>query len=48
MTVAGVEVGLVGPVKLEDGHAVVTLELEPGKVGPVYRNSTVLLRPEDA
>jgi phospholipid/cholesterol/gamma-HCH transport system substrate-binding protein len=46
VTVAGVEVGLVGPVELEDGHAVVKLELESGKVGPVYRNATVLLRPK--
>jgi len=46
VTVAGVEVGLVGPVKLENGHAVVRLDLKPGKVGPVYRNATVLLRPK--
>jgi phospholipid/cholesterol/gamma-HCH transport system substrate-binding protein len=46
VTVAGVEVGLVGPVELEDGHATVKLQLEPGKVGPVYRNATVMLRPK--
>jgi phospholipid/cholesterol/gamma-HCH transport system substrate-binding protein len=46
VTVAGVEVGLVGPVRLENGHAVVRLDLEPDKVGPVYRNATVLLRPK--
>lgn len=46
VTVAGVEVGLVGPVELKDGHAVVKLELDPGKVGPVYRNSTLMLRPK--
>jgi phospholipid/cholesterol/gamma-HCH transport system substrate-binding protein len=46
VTVAGVEVGLVGPVELENGHAVVKLLLEPGKVGPVYRNATVILRPK--
>ncbi|HEY1359814.1 MAG TPA: MlaD family protein [Thermoleophilaceae bacterium] len=46
VTIAGVEVGLVGPVKLENGHAVVKLELDPGKVGPVYRNATLLLRPK--
>jgi phospholipid/cholesterol/gamma-HCH transport system substrate-binding protein len=46
VTVAGVEVGLVGPVKLEDGHAVVSLELDPEKVGAVYSNATILLRPK--
>jgi phospholipid/cholesterol/gamma-HCH transport system substrate-binding protein len=46
VTVAGVEVGLVGPVELEDGHAVVKLELDPAKVGPVYRSATLILRPK--
>ena len=45
VTVAGVQVGEVGDVELEDGKAIVTLDLEPGEVGPVYRNATVLLRP---
>jgi phospholipid/cholesterol/gamma-HCH transport system substrate-binding protein len=45
VTVAGVEVGEVGEVELEDGKAIVTLNLEPDKVGPVYRDATVLLRP---
>jgi phospholipid/cholesterol/gamma-HCH transport system substrate-binding protein len=46
VTVAGVKVGDVGPVKLEDGHAVVRLDLEPKEIGPVYRDATVLLRPK--
>jgi phospholipid/cholesterol/gamma-HCH transport system substrate-binding protein len=45
VTVAGVEVGEVGEVTLEDGKAIVTLDLKPEEVGPVYRNATVLLRP---
>ena len=45
VTVAGVEVGEVGEVELEDGRAIVTLDLKPDEVGPVYRNATVLLRP---
>ena len=46
VTVAGVKVGDVGPVKLEDGQAVVRLDLIPEEVGPVYRNATVLVRPK--
>ena len=45
VTVAGVEVGDVGDVELEDGKAIVTMKLKPDKAGPVYRNATVLLRP---
>jgi phospholipid/cholesterol/gamma-HCH transport system substrate-binding protein len=46
VTVAGVKVGDVGPVELEDGHAVVRLDLKPSEVGPVYRNATVIMRPK--
>jgi phospholipid/cholesterol/gamma-HCH transport system substrate-binding protein len=46
VTVAGVKVGDVGPVTLEDGHAVVRLDLLPSEVGPVYRNATVIMRPK--
>lgn len=45
VTVAGVTVGEIGSVELEDGAAVVGLDLEPDVVGPVYRNATVLMRP---
>jgi phospholipid/cholesterol/gamma-HCH transport system substrate-binding protein len=44
VTIAGVEVGLVGGVKLENGRAVVTMNIFP-KYSPVYENATVLLRP---
>ncbi|MGE5617509.1 MAG: MlaD family protein [Candidatus Woesearchaeota archaeon] len=42
--IAGVEVGQVGGVRLEGGHAVVQMNLFK-QYAPVYRNATVLLRP---
>ena len=42
--VAGVQVGQVGAVDLEDGRAVVTMNIYK-KYKPIYRNATVLLRP---
>ncbi len=44
VTIAGVEVGLVGGVQLEHGQAVVTMDIFK-KYAPIYRNATVLLRP---
>jgi phospholipid/cholesterol/gamma-HCH transport system substrate-binding protein len=44
VTIAGVPVGLVGGVKLDQGHAVVTMNIET-KYAPIYRDATVLLRP---
>ena len=44
VTIAGVEVGLVGGVRLEQGRAVVTMDIFK-KYAPIYRNATVLLRP---
>ncbi len=44
VTIAGVEVGLVGGVSLSDGHAIVTMDIFK-RYAPVYRNATVLLRP---
>jgi phospholipid/cholesterol/gamma-HCH transport system substrate-binding protein len=43
VTIAGVQVGLVGGVQLENGQAVVTLNLYK-RYAPIYRNATVLLR----
>jgi phospholipid/cholesterol/gamma-HCH transport system substrate-binding protein len=45
VNVAGVEVGEISRVRLEDGKAVVTLKLEEDSV-PVYKNASVLLRPK--
>jgi phospholipid/cholesterol/gamma-HCH transport system substrate-binding protein len=44
VTVSGVEVGDVEGVDLEDGHAVVTLEIER-RYAPIYHDATMLLRP---
>ena len=46
VTVAGVEVGEIAKVTTEDGVAVVTVDLRPDEVGPVYRNATMYLRPK--
>ena len=44
VTIAGVQVGLVGGVQLEHGQAVVTMNIFR-KYAPIYRDATVLLRP---
>ena len=44
VTIAGVEVGQVGGVSLQDGRAVVTMNIYK-QYAPIYRNATVLLRP---
>jgi phospholipid/cholesterol/gamma-HCH transport system substrate-binding protein len=44
VTIAGVQVGQVGSVTLQDGHAVVAMNIYK-QYAPVYRNATVLLRP---
>jgi phospholipid/cholesterol/gamma-HCH transport system substrate-binding protein len=46
VTVAGVEVGEIGAVALKDGRARVTMVLEPDKLGPIYSNARLLLRPK--
>jgi phospholipid/cholesterol/gamma-HCH transport system substrate-binding protein len=44
VTVSGVKVGDIKAVELEDGQAVVTLEIEK-RYAPIYRDATMLLRP---
>jgi phospholipid/cholesterol/gamma-HCH transport system substrate-binding protein len=44
VTIAGVQVGQVGAVTLQDGQAVVTMNIDK-QYAPIYRNATVLLRP---
>jgi phospholipid/cholesterol/gamma-HCH transport system substrate-binding protein len=44
INIAGVRVGQVGGVGLQDGQAVVQMDIEP-KYAPIYANATVLLRP---
>ena len=45
VNIAGVKVGEVGEVKLEDGHAVVTMQIRD-KYKPIYKDATILLRPK--
>jgi len=45
VNVAGVEVGEIKSVKLEDGRAVIGMKIEP-RYRRVYRDATVLLRPK--
>ena len=44
VTIAGVQVGQIGGVSLQDGNAVVTMNIYK-QYAPIYRNATVLLRP---
>jgi len=46
VTVAGVKVGDIANVRLEDGQAILGLDLDPDKLGPLYRNARMLLRPK--
>jgi phospholipid/cholesterol/gamma-HCH transport system substrate-binding protein len=45
VNIAGVKVGEVGSVTLEDGHAVVVMQIKE-KYAPIHRDATVLLRPK--
>jgi phospholipid/cholesterol/gamma-HCH transport system substrate-binding protein len=45
VNVAGVKIGEVGAVNLEDGKAVVDLRIKD-EYKPIYRDSTILLRPK--
>jgi phospholipid/cholesterol/gamma-HCH transport system substrate-binding protein len=44
VTISGVKVGDVAGVNLEDGHAVVTLDIEE-RYAPIYHDAHMLLRP---
>lgn len=46
VNVAGVDVGEIGAVRLENGRALVTLKITSDELGPVYRNAHLLLRPK--
>ena len=45
VNIAGVKVGEVGSVTLEDGHAVVVMRIKE-KYAPIHRDASVLLRPK--
>jgi len=44
--IAGVEIGKVGSVKLENGHAVVGMEIQPKYMSLIHPNASMLLRPK--
>jgi phospholipid/cholesterol/gamma-HCH transport system substrate-binding protein len=44
VTIAGVQVGLIGGVQVRHGRAVVKMDIDE-RYAPIYRNATVLLRP---
>jgi len=46
VNVAGVRVGEVEAVRLEDGRAIVEMALDNDELGPVYRDATALIRPK--
>jgi phospholipid/cholesterol/gamma-HCH transport system substrate-binding protein len=46
--ISGVKIGEIGDVKLENGAALVRLDIEPDRSGPIYRNATFLVRPKTA
>jgi phospholipid/cholesterol/gamma-HCH transport system substrate-binding protein len=45
VNIAGVKVGEVGSVTLEEGHAVVVMQIKE-EYAPIHRDATVLLRPK--
>ena len=44
--VAGVKIGAIGQVELEDGHAVVHIEIDKKYEGLIREDATALLRPK--
>ena len=44
--ISGIQVGKVGEVNLEDGHAVVRLDIEPEYAELIHEDATLLLRPK--
>jgi phospholipid/cholesterol/gamma-HCH transport system substrate-binding protein len=46
VTIAGVKIGEIGKVQLKDGRALVEMDIDPHKSGPIYRNLHLLLRPK--
>lgn len=46
VTVAGVTVGEITKVELDEGHAVVTMDIDRDKLDAVYGDATMVLRPK--
>lgn len=46
VVIAGIQVGKISSVHLEDGHAVVGMDVRPEYLDLIYPNATLLLRPK--
>lgn len=46
VVIAGIQVGKISSVDLEDGHAVVGMDIEPKYLQLIHPNATLLLRPK--
>jgi phospholipid/cholesterol/gamma-HCH transport system substrate-binding protein len=46
VTIAGVKIGEIGKVELNEGRARIRMDIDPDKAGPIYRNLKLLLRPK--
>ena len=46
VNIAGVKVGEIGRVELKEGRALVRMDIEEGRAGPIYSNARLLLRPK--
>lgn len=46
VTIAGVKIGEIGRVELKDGRALIRMDIDEKKSGPIYRNLSLLLRPK--
>ncbi len=46
VVIAGIQVGKISSVDLEDGHAVVGMDIEPKYLKLIHPNATLLLRPK--
>ncbi len=46
VVIAGIQIGKITSVALEDGHAVVGMDIEPEYMDLIHHNATLLLRPK--
>lgn len=46
VNIAGVKVGEIGKVELKNGRALVRMDIEEKRSGPIYRDARLLLRPK--
>lgn len=46
VVIAGIQVGKISAVDLEDGHAVIGMDIEPKYIDLIHSNATLLLRPK--